>query len=195
MVGYWTGKQQPDEMIKKRADSMRGQKRRPYAPRTEEAVKNHKAAMELIKQEPAQPCPNNCGRAIKRSGMTRHRLVCDTWSCSIIECENTLIGARGLCTNHYAVYKGAKKFGLTSEEYIKMYMVRDCLCDICGKKCVPRGGEAARVGRDNCLCIDHDHSTGKIREMLCHSCNVALGSFKDSTKNLQAAIEYLNKNV
>ena len=41
------------------------------------------------------------------------------------------------------------------------------------------------------LAIDHCHSTGKIRGLLCHACNTALGSFKDSIENLQCAINYL----
>lgn len=41
------------------------------------------------------------------------------------------------------------------------------------------------------LYLDHCHTTGKIRGMLCLQCNSGLGSFRDDTERLTAAIEYL----
>lgn len=43
-------------------------------------------------------------------------------------------------------------------------------------------------------CIDHDHLTGKIRGLLCHRCNTALGHVSDSIETLQALIDYLRNN-
>ena len=41
--------------------------------------------------------------------------------------------------------------------------------------------------------VDHCHSTEKIRGLLCRNCNVGLGFFKDDTKILIKAIEYLKE--
>jgi hypothetical protein len=41
-------------------------------------------------------------------------------------------------------------------------------------------------------CLDHCHQTGEIRGVLCHRCNVALGWFNDSTRNLMSAYLYLS---
>ncbi|MFN7883614.1 MAG: endonuclease domain-containing protein [bacterium] len=41
--------------------------------------------------------------------------------------------------------------------------------------------------------VDHDHTTGKVRGVLCRVCNVALGGFKDSRLHLEKAIQYLDK--
>lgn len=44
------------------------------------------------------------------------------------------------------------------------------------------------------LHVDHCHTTGKIRGLLCGNCNLGLGSFKDNTKLLEFAITYLKDN-
>lgn len=41
--------------------------------------------------------------------------------------------------------------------------------------------------------IDHCHSTGKIRGLLCGKCNVGIGMFRDSPENLMRAAAYLNR--
>jgi hypothetical protein len=53
-------------------------------------------------------------------------------------------------------------------------------CDLCGKQA------------DN-LHIDHDHSTGQVRGVLCSSCNTGLGKLGDTIEGLQRAITYLER--
>ena len=40
--------------------------------------------------------------------------------------------------------------------------------------------------------LDHDHSTGKVRGLLCFSCNGAFGQFEDATSRLVSALSYLS---
>ena len=40
-------------------------------------------------------------------------------------------------------------------------------------------------------CVDHDHSTGEIRGVLCDTCNKMIGYAKDDVRVLYAAIKYL----
>lgn len=59
-------------------------------------------------------------------------------------------------------------------------------CDICGDPL--RGG----IGKS---AIDHDHSTGELRGLLCGSCNKLLGFARDRTDILGSAINYLKKHT
>ena len=44
------------------------------------------------------------------------------------------------------------------------------------------------------LNVDHDHTTGKVRELLCHNCNRALGLLQENVEIIQSALDYLNKH-
>lgn len=56
-----------------------------------------------------------------------------------------------------------------------------------------QGGRCACCGDVAKLVVDHDHSTGDFRGLICNHCNMGLGQFKDSVARLQSAVEYLNK--
>jgi hypothetical protein len=43
------------------------------------------------------------------------------------------------------------------------------------------------------LAVDHCHTTGKIRGLLCSKCNPALGAFNDNIEILNSAIKYLKE--
>jgi len=53
---------------------------------------------------------------------------------------------------------------------------------------------SSALGKATTLAVDHNHDTGKVRELLCNTCNNGLGCFKDDPKLLQSAIKYLNKH-
>jgi hypothetical protein len=77
-------------------------------------------------------------------------------------------------------------YGITPETYEVMREMQGGRCVICGTD-KPRGNHGT-------LCIDHDHKTGKVRGLLCGTCNRALGFFKDSESLLIAAAEYIRKH-
>ena len=52
--------------------------------------------------------------------------------------------------------------------------------------------ECAVCGKTSRLQVDHDHSTGKIRGILCPTCNRGLGMFYDDPVLLEKALVYLN---
>jgi len=71
-------------------------------------------------------------------------------------------------------------YGITEEEYRQLYSSRDGGCWACGVK-LPT------------LCVDHNHSTGEVRGLLCSRCNSGIGFLGDSIDGLEKAIAYLKK--
>ncbi len=78
------------------------------------------------------------------------------------------------------------KFKINLEEYESQIKAQGNRCKICNVI-----GEDTHKGM---LCLDHDHTSGKIRGFLCDRCNMGLGHFKDDISLLEKAIEYLQKN-
>lgn len=77
------------------------------------------------------------------------------------------------------------KYGVTKEWYFEQLEKQEHKCAIC--RCEePKGNGNVHFH------VDHCHSTGKVRGLLCSSCNTALGNFKDSTELMRKAIEYIN---
>ena len=95
-------------------------------------------------------------------------------------------------TNRYQEYRREKdyknKFGISINEYKMINENQKGLCAICGKK-----ESFICKGRLYNLAVDHNHQTGKIRGLLCHDCNQALGLFKDNVSSLKKSIQYLEK--
>lgn len=78
-------------------------------------------------------------------------------------------------------------YGITKETYVQKFKDQQGLCAICKK---PWEGN---VGNPD-LVVDHDHASGKIRDLLCPHCNHLLGHAFDSPKILLSAAAYLTKH-
>lgn len=76
-----------------------------------------------------------------------------------------------------------RQYGITSDMFEIFSQMQGGRCAICG--IVPSGGV------NDTLRVDHDHGTGEVRGLLCFSCNVGLGKFKDSVESLHKAAAYL----
>jgi len=72
-------------------------------------------------------------------------------------------------------------YGISLADYDELVIKQNNGCAICGvwKKTFH---------------VDHDHTTGKVRGLLCVSCNSGLGKFNDTIEGLEKAIAYLRKH-
>lgn len=80
-----------------------------------------------------------------------------------------------------------RKYGLTPQDRQEMIDVQGNACAICGSQF-----ENDKKNKKD-PCIDHNHTTGKLRGMLCRRCNLLLGYAKDSQDVLSKAISYLKQ--
>ena len=76
-----------------------------------------------------------------------------------------------------------KKYGLTEESYSVLLESQNSVCAICKAKC----------SRSKELSVDHCHVTGKVRGLLCSSCNLALGNLKENVESMKNMIKYITQ--
>ena len=76
-----------------------------------------------------------------------------------------------------------RMYGITQQDFITMLEEQKSKCKICGINSLEELGTI--------LYVDHCHTTGKVRGLLCQKCNTGLGYFKDDTEILKKATKYL----
>lgn len=88
--------------------------------------------------------------------------------------------------DHVLAYRRRKlleKYGITPQEYDKLLAEQDGRCKICA---------SAKPGPfERNFYVDHCHETGKVRGLLCGSCNLAIGQFDDNPGTLRRAALYV----
>jgi hypothetical protein len=89
------------------------------------------------------------------------------------------------------IWRLKRNFGLTLEEYEAMRARQNDLCAICQR---PEGVIGPRSTKIMSLSIDHDHKTGKVRELLCHHCNNAIARMQDNHEWMIRAAQYILKH-
>lgn len=80
-----------------------------------------------------------------------------------------------------------KDYGMTQADYERMLFEQGGKCKLCN------ASQHGRKERFRYWNIDHDHKTGRVRGLLCHTCNIAIGKYEQLTDKvgLQALITYL----
>jgi hypothetical protein len=81
-----------------------------------------------------------------------------------------------------------KKYGISLTDFQLMIKQQDNKCAICKQPESAIDGKSKAI-RD--LSVDHCHKTGKVRGLLCSTCNRGLGYFKDQVDHLVSAANYL----
>jgi len=78
----------------------------------------------------------------------------------------------------------AKRYGINKDDFDTLLHNQGGVCAICRKP--DWNGKGPHV--------DHDHVTGKVRGILCTSCNMAIGHVYDDPKIAQSIVDYLKKS-
>lgn len=73
-------------------------------------------------------------------------------------------------------------YKMTPEDWDKIHDEQLGRCPIC-----------LRTLSESRVHVDHDHTTGEVRGLLCHSCNVAIGHLREDPESMRRAIDYLSK--
>jgi hypothetical protein len=112
------------------------------------------------------------------------------------ECKEC--GKRQAIENNKKFPKSSKKnridkykryYDISIEDYDKMFEKQKGVCKICG---LPQKIQTRKDGKIiKNLHVDHCHISKKVRGLLCHNCNFAIGYFKESEKNLINALKYI----
>lgn len=79
-----------------------------------------------------------------------------------------------------------KRLGATIEQYKELFVKQNGTCAICGTNNPGR--------RQKNFAVDHNHKSGKVRGLLCFSCNAAIGMFGDRSDIIHRAANYLEEN-
>ncbi len=97
---------------------------------------------------------------------------------------------RGYCKKYYSGNKHKwrarfyqSKYGMTIQEIDELLKSQNGICPIC----------RTAFKNTKLMSLDHDHTTGKLREILCNKCNTALGLLDEKIDRFERAIQYINK--
>ena len=78
-------------------------------------------------------------------------------------------------------------YGVTAEDYEVMAETQEWVCAVCEE----HDDRFTEAGVPMPLSVDHDHATSKVRGLLCHRCNTAIGLLRDDPKIVDRVAEYL----
>jgi hypothetical protein len=77
-----------------------------------------------------------------------------------------------------------RNYGINHDVYLEMLAKQNGCCQICGITEEEHGKR---------LHVDHNHTTGKVRGLLCNRCNTAIGKFKEDPEVIRKAIQYIER--
>lgn len=88
-------------------------------------------------------------------------------------------------------YARLRNYNMSQEEYDDRVKKQNNLCALCGR---PETHIHYKTKKAQSLSVDHDHETGKNRDLLCGDCNRGIGLFEENIELLSKVIEYLKKH-
>jgi hypothetical protein len=132
-------------------------------------------------------CPSSC-RSRSLTPETKHRRLTEPRTCRLCN--------KSKPPSSYKSHKGfickrcerrnalLGKYGITLEDYARMFREQDGKCFIC---------RTPPTAEEEVLCVDHHHLSGIVRKLLCFSCNSAIGYLHESAERAVAIAGYLTE--
>lgn len=124
----------------------------------------------------------NCNRCKERKSFqhfSRDKTRKDGMTIVCKECQSSYI--KSLTRDRTRDYHYKKYYGISLIEYNDMLLAQECKCAVCRQISTKR------------LNVDHNHTTGEVRALLCNHCNSSLGLMKEDIGLLLSMIEYIRK--
>jgi hypothetical protein len=84
-------------------------------------------------------------------------------------------------------YNLPAKYGITASQFAEKLLAQGGKCACCEKPFNMEGTASERA------CVDHNHATGEVRDLLCGRCNFAAGNVNDSSLKAEQLAAYLKK--
>lgn len=128
---------------------------------------------EMVKLKSGYYYCRKCHRPMAKEYREKHREEVNQWLKNHYKANKELYRLKAMFKAH----------GVTVEWYEAKLKSQGGKCAICGSR-DPKGKGTA-------FCVDHDHESGKVRGLLCNSCNLAIGHLGDSAVNLERGVKYL----
>lgn len=168
---------------------------RPYYPTTgrkPERTILKKLTLEAVQAlGPGEKTCTRCGRCfalaafyVKKGDLRQSR--CKLCYYETTETYRLCPDVRAARAKRISRYRREVRYGLTESDYEKMLTAQQHRCGICDQP-------ETKVSKGILyrLSVDHDHTTGRNRMLLCHKCNRALGNLQESPELLRKAAQYI----
>lgn len=129
--------------------------------------------------QPSKRCPN-CRMVKVLDDFPNNRATKDGKATYCKPCHNERMReiSERLYGGH-ANFLRIRRYGIDTETFLGMISDQNGTCALCLKKPAKH--------------LDHDHASGKIRAILCFSCNRGLGKFEDNPIVMRRAVAYLGR--
>lgn len=92
-------------------------------------------------------------------------------------------GVGSYCRTCHSAYSRARKYGVTAEDIQVLYEAQEGRCASCDGQ--------LKLGKGTATHVDHCHTTGAVRGLLCRNCNLALGLLNEDSQRIHSLAHYI----
>lgn len=163
---------------------------------TAKKIRPWRPSEEWFEKSGTLPC-GKCMTILPKSDFAKDKTHKNGYRSICKECTNKSAKATWKKNKHKYVETSRewylqKKYGISIAEYNQILDEQNGVCKICDQPEVKKDRHTSETVR---LAVDHCHTTGKVRGLLCVRCNLGIGRFEDNPELLRSAARYLEDSV